>query len=76
MMDLIVSSIGNFMLGQYPGLNLVFSILGTLVILASAIDALLPSSIDGDFFQKLSSKPVISNIINFLSRFSVLRNKQ
>ncbi len=75
-MDLIVDAIGNFLLMQYPGLGIVFAILGTLLAVASAIDLIIPKNIDNDFITEIFSKPGIKNVVKFLARFSVLRNKK
>ena len=75
-MDLIVEAVGNFLLVQNPGLAVIFSIFGTLTVVASAIDALIPKEKDGDIVQEAFEKPIIRNIVKFLSGFSVLRNKK
>lgn len=75
-MDLIVDAIGNFLLMQYPGLGIIFAVLGSLLALASAIDLIIPKEIDNDLITDFFSKPGIKNLVKFLARFSVLRNRK
>lgn len=75
-MDIIVQALGNYMLANFPIAATLFGILGTLLVIISAIDFMIPDEIDGGFSEKLFNLPVISNIVNFLLRFSLLRNKK
>lgn len=75
-MDLIVDAIGSFLLQQNPNLALIFAVLGSLVTVASAIDAIIPSHFDNDLVLKFLDQPVIKNVAKFLKRFSLLRYKK
>lgn len=75
-MDLIVDAVGSFLLQQNPNLALIFAVLGSLVTVASAIDAVIPSHFDNDLVLKFLDQPVIKNVAKFLKRFSLLRYKK
>lgn len=75
MIDLIIEGLISA-LANHPMVLLLFTILGTLLVLASAIDALLPDETDKGFSKKLFELPIVGSVFKALIRFSVLRNKK
>jgi hypothetical protein len=71
MFDMVLDAIAT-----NPQVALVFSILGTLLCVATVIDSLIDDSIDGGFSKKLLEIPYIGFVLKSLIRFSVLRNKK
>lgn len=56
-----------------PTITLILAILGTLVVLASIIDGLIPDGLDHGFYKKLEAIPLLGLVFSALKKFSVLR---
>lgn len=59
-----------------PQVFLFFSVLGTLLCVATAIDAIIPDEVDHGFSKKLFDLPYVGFVLKSLIRFSILRNKK
>jgi hypothetical protein len=75
-MDTVINTVGGYLVNSNPILETVFAVLGSLIVIMSVLDAIIPDEIDHGFFKKLQEIAVISSIMNFLMRFSLLRNKK
>lgn len=66
----IINSIGSLFENQFP---ILFQLIGVLVVLMSALDAIIPDSIDHGFFKELRDVPVLGKILDYFAGMSVLR---
>jgi hypothetical protein len=62
-----------FLVAQFPVLNMIFMILGSLVIIGTVVDALSPKL---DFMDKILSVPVLGDVLKALKRFSPFNIKE
>jgi hypothetical protein len=56
-----------FLVAQFPILNMIFMILGSLVIIGTVVDALSPKI---EFMEKILAIPVLGDVLKALKRFS------
>lgn len=56
-----------FLVAQFPFLNIIFMILGSLVVIGTVVDALSPKL---DFMNKILAIPVLGQVLQALKRFS------
>lgn len=66
----IISSIGSLFENQFP---ILFQLIGILVVVMSAIDAIVPDSIDHGFFRQLREVPVLGKVLDYFAGMSILR---
>lgn len=66
----IINSIGSLFENQFP---ILFQLIGVLVVLMSAVDAIIPDSIDHGFFRELRDVPILGKILDYFAGMSVLR---
>jgi hypothetical protein len=66
----IINSIGSLFENQFP---ILFQLIGVLVVLMSALDAIIPDSIDHGFFKELRDVPVLGKILDYFAGMSILR---
>ena len=64
------STVLDFLVAQFPVLNLIFVVLGALVVVGTVVDSLVDDKIDGGFSKKILAIPVLGSILNALKRFS------
>jgi len=60
----------NFFLTSAPWAGLVLKILGSIVVVGTFVDHLIPDEKDGGFMTKLLSIPVLGSILGAITRFS------
>lgn len=66
----IINSIGSLFENQFP---ILFQLIGVLVVFMSAIDKIIPDSIDHGFFKELRDVPVLGKILDYFVGMSILR---
>lgn len=71
-MDILIDAL----LVQFPQISLILSIVGSLVVVASLVDSLIPDEKDGGFSKKLFAIPVVGQILESIKRFSLLRSEK
>jgi len=53
-----------------PWINIVFAVLGALVLLGTFIDSVIDDKVDGGFMKKILAIPVLGAFLEALIRFS------
>lgn len=79
MLDLISGQIADLLIGlaqNNPIAALLISILGTLLVVASAIIAVTPPKTDDDWWSRLHGVPLLGAVLGALERFSLIRRKE
>lgn len=66
----IINSIGSLFENQFP---ILFQLIGVLAVVMSAIDKIIPDSIDHGFFKELRDVPVLGKILDYFVGMSILR---
>jgi len=57
------SSILDFLVVQFPIAGSILAILGSLVVILSGIDAILPEEKDGNFMEKVLNIPILGELL-------------
>lgn len=65
-MDMILDYLNNL----YPWLHWTFITIGSLTVIGTGIDKIIPDSIDGGFMTKIFNIPILGGVLRMLSRFS------
>lgn len=76
MFDMIVHSLGEFMLVNYPYSATIFGMIGLLLTLVTALDKLLPALGLAKKLQVLFDVPFLGAVLNYMLRFSAIRTKK
>ena len=58
---------------KYPITAIITSIIGSIVVILTAIDAFIDDSKDKGFMKVVLNVPVLGSFLHFLTRFSILR---
>lgn len=58
-----------------PWIVNVFTVLGGVVVVGTAVDAAIPDEKDGGFMKKLLATPVLGSVLSALKRFSPFNHK-
>lgn len=66
----------DFLIAQFPVSQLILSILGALVVVATVIDSLVDDSKDHGFSKKLLSIPILGELLKQVKRFSPFNVKE
>lgn len=59
-----------YLQGVAPWVSQALMVLGSLVIIGTAVDAVIPDEKDGGFMKKLLALPLIGSLFEHLKRFS------
>lgn len=60
----------------HPIVNIVLTILGSLVVVGSAVDKIIPDEMDKGFMGKILGVPILGSILKALQKFSPFNYKQ
>lgn len=64
------SAILDWLMTLAPWVQYVFVGLGSLVVIGTAVDAIIPDEKDGGFMKKVMAIPVLGDLLKALTRFS------
>lgn len=64
------SAIFSYLMTLAPWVSTAFMILGSLVLVGTFIDAMVPDEKDGGFMKKIMAFPIIGPLLEQLKRFS------
>lgn len=70
-LEILMQTLAN----KYPWLLLVLSLIGTIVVFATAIIKITPSKKDDEILEGLLGKPLIQKILEVLEKFSLIKLK-
>lgn len=76
MFDMIVHSLGEYVLLNFPIAGTVFGILGMLLTIVTALDKVLPMLKINEKLKALFEVPFLGAVLSYLLRFSAIRMKK
>ena len=60
----------DYLVGLAPWVKQAFMALGSIVVIGTAVDSVVPDEKDGGFMAKAMALPVVGSVLNALKRFS------
>lgn len=64
------SFVVDYLMSLAPWVEYVFVALGTLVLMGTVVDSMVPDEKDKGFMKKILELPMIGSLLSFLTRFS------
>lgn len=64
------SVILDYLMTLAPWVQYVFVVLGSLVVIGTAVDAVIPDAKDNGFMKKILATPIIGTLLLAVSKFS------
>ena len=75
-----LNSLIQFIKSTWPNtaniLNIILAIIGTLVVILTTLDAIIPDKFDKGFMSKIYSIPILGKIVEWFKGFSALRTEK
>lgn len=68
--------ITDFLLTLAPWVQYVFIGLGSLVVIGSTIDSIIPDEKDHGFMKKILNMPILGDFLKFMTKFSPFNVKE
>jgi cytochrome b subunit of formate dehydrogenase len=65
-----------FLMTLAPWVSYVFMGLGALVVIATAVDAIIPDEKDHGFMKKIMAIPVLGDLLKAISKFSPFNHRE
>ncbi len=66
----------DFLISLAPWVSYVFIALGSLVVVGTAVDSIIPDEKDKGFMKKILDIPILGDLLKALTRFSPFNIKQ